>query len=44
MRATLALLRNIAREIRDQGTYELMTADALSYSEVNRMFEVDSDS
>ena len=39
MRAALAFLRKIARELMDQGTYTLMTADALSYSEVNLWFE-----
>ena len=39
MRAGLALIREIARELLDTGTYTSMTAHALSYSEVNRMFE-----
>jgi len=39
MRAMLALLRNIAKEIAENGTYELMSSDSLSYSEVNSWFE-----
>ncbi len=38
MRATLALLRRMAREWLDTGTYVAMTADTLSYAEVNGMF------
>jgi 2-methylisocitrate lyase-like PEP mutase family enzyme len=39
MRAALAFLRKIAKELMQEGTYDLMTGDALSYSEVNRWFE-----
>lgn len=39
MRAALALIRKIARELLATGTYTSMTADTLSYAEVNRMFE-----
>ena len=42
MRAALALLRRIARELLDAGTYTCMTSDTLSYSEVNQMFERDA--
>jgi 2-methylisocitrate lyase-like PEP mutase family enzyme len=38
MRAALGLVRRIARELRDQGTYTAMSADALTYSEVNELF------
>jgi len=38
MRATLGLLREIAREIRSQGSFELMSDDSISYSEVNSWF------
>jgi 2-methylisocitrate lyase-like PEP mutase family enzyme len=39
MRAALALVRKIAREALVQGTYKLMTKDALSYAEVNAWFD-----
>ncbi len=39
MRAALALVRQIARETLQSGTYTSMTADALTYDEVNHMFE-----
>ena len=39
MRATLGLLRRIARELLGPGTYTAMSADALTYGEVNQMFE-----
>ncbi len=39
MRAALALLRRIARELLDQGTYRTMLQDTLSYAEVNQMFD-----
>lgn len=38
MRAALGLLRKIAEEIRDQGTFGHLNAGALTYDEVNRMF------
>jgi 2-methylisocitrate lyase-like PEP mutase family enzyme len=38
MRAALALVRRIAREWKETGTYSTMVADALSYAEVNAMF------
>ena len=38
MRATFALLKKIATEIMEDGTFSLMTVDTLSYSEVNEMF------
>ncbi len=38
MRAALALVRRIARELLGAGTYTTMTADTMSYSEVNGMF------
>lgn len=37
MRAGLGLLRKIARELKQSGTYELMGRDAMSYAEVNEM-------
>ncbi len=39
MRATLALIRKMAREWVETGTYGAMTADTLSYADVNAMFE-----
>lgn len=39
MRATLALIRKMAREWVETGTYTTMTADTLSYADVNAMFE-----
>ncbi|UCE17185.1 MAG: isocitrate lyase/phosphoenolpyruvate mutase family protein [Gemmatimonadota bacterium] len=42
MRAALAFIRKIAQELRNSGTYALMTADALSYAEVNDWFEKDA--
>lgn len=39
MRAVLAFLRKIARELLKKGTYDSMTKDTLSYSEVNQWFE-----
>ncbi|MHC5109266.1 MAG: isocitrate lyase/PEP mutase family protein [Planctomycetota bacterium] len=38
-RACLALLRRIAREWKATGTFNLMDADALTYAEVNGMFQ-----
>ncbi|EKD91744.1 MAG: hypothetical protein ACD_29C00409G0005 [uncultured bacterium] len=39
MRATLGLVRNIANELRTQGTYKNFTTDTISYSEVNQFFK-----
>jgi 2-methylisocitrate lyase-like PEP mutase family enzyme len=39
MRAALALVRKIARQWRQSGTYGAMLADTVSYAEVNAMFE-----
>jgi 2-methylisocitrate lyase-like PEP mutase family enzyme len=39
MRATLALVRRIARELMEQGTYTAFTESAIPYAEVNRLFE-----
>ncbi len=39
MRATLALLRRIARELRDTGTYDSIMAQTIPYAEVNGWFE-----
>jgi len=38
MRACLALLRRMCRELLDGGSYGLMTADALTYDDVNGWF------
>ncbi len=38
MRATLALIRRVAQELRERGTYENFMNDALSYDELNRLF------
>jgi len=37
MRVALALIRNIAREVRDRGTTELLAQDSMSYQEVNQL-------
>lgn len=42
MRATFALLKKIANEIMSQGTFSYTTAEMMSYSEVNTMFQSDS--
>lgn len=39
MRATLALTRRIAMELRDLGTYEAFTRETIPYAEVNKLFE-----
>jgi 2-methylisocitrate lyase-like PEP mutase family enzyme len=38
MRATLGLLRRIARELHGTGTYDALTKGALTYPEANRLF------
>jgi 2-methylisocitrate lyase-like PEP mutase family enzyme len=38
MRATLALVRHIAKELLEKGTYSAFTTDAISYNEVNQFF------
>ncbi len=38
MRATLGFLGRMARELRDQGVFTVMTEDAPTYAEVNRLF------
>jgi 2-methylisocitrate lyase-like PEP mutase family enzyme len=38
MRATMALMRRIAIEIRDEGTYEGFTRDTISYADANALF------
>lgn len=39
MRATMALLRRTARELREQGTYGSFTENTMPYDEANRLFE-----
>jgi 2-methylisocitrate lyase-like PEP mutase family enzyme len=39
MRAAFALLKRIADEILNDGTYTLMTTDTMSYADVNALFE-----
>jgi len=39
MRATLGFLGRLARELRDEGTFSLMTDGALSYSDANRLVQ-----
>jgi 2-methylisocitrate lyase-like PEP mutase family enzyme len=39
MRATFDLIRSIAKEIKNKGTYTQMTNEGITYSEVNRWFE-----
>jgi len=38
MRATLGLLRRVARELIESGTYAAMTSDAIPYDEANELF------
>jgi 2-methylisocitrate lyase-like PEP mutase family enzyme len=42
MRATFALLKKIATEIMERGTFSYMTAESMAYSEVNEMFQSDT--
>jgi 2-methylisocitrate lyase-like PEP mutase family enzyme len=37
MRATLGLLKRIARELREQGSFSLMTEGAMPYPDANRL-------
>ena len=39
MRATMALTARIARQIRDEGLFSLMTDGAMSYADANRLFK-----
>jgi 2-methylisocitrate lyase-like PEP mutase family enzyme len=39
MRATLGLLARIARQLREEGSFSLMTQDAISYADANRFFD-----
>lgn len=39
MRATLGLMRRIAAELRDQGSYDSLAEGAMSFAEVNALFE-----
>lgn len=39
MRATFELLRNISRELLDNGLYEQMTNNSITYTEVNDWFK-----
>ncbi len=39
MRATMTLVRAIARELADQGTYSSFTRSVMTYAEANRLFE-----
>ena len=38
MRATLGLVSRIARQLRDEGTFSLMTEGAMTYADANRLF------
>jgi 2-methylisocitrate lyase-like PEP mutase family enzyme len=38
MRAVLSLLKEIAREVNAEGTYELMSESSISYAEMNQWF------
>ena len=42
MRATMGLMRRIAEEFRDSGTYTQMLDGAISYAEVNKLLHVSS--
>jgi 2-methylisocitrate lyase-like PEP mutase family enzyme len=39
MRATMALVRRIAKELMETGTYKTFTDDTIPYAEVNRLFQ-----
>jgi 2-methylisocitrate lyase-like PEP mutase family enzyme len=39
MRAGMALMRRIALEMRDSGTYDAFTRDTIDYADANRLFE-----
>jgi 2-methylisocitrate lyase-like PEP mutase family enzyme len=39
MRATMGLVAQIARQLREKGTYSLFTDGAMTYTEANRLFE-----
>jgi 2-methylisocitrate lyase-like PEP mutase family enzyme len=39
MRATMALMKRIARELAESGTYTAFMADIIPYAEANRLFE-----
>ena len=38
MRATLALVRDVARELKSQGTYTAFTTRTMAYDDVNELF------
>ena len=39
MRASLALVRGVARELKSSGTYGAFTDDAMSFNEVNELMK-----
>jgi hypothetical protein len=39
MRATLALVRKVAHELKSTGTYGAFTDDAMSFNEVNELMK-----
>jgi hypothetical protein len=39
MRATLGLLRRIAKQLREEGSYALMTERVIPYAKANQLFE-----
>ena len=39
MRATMALLRDIARELKSTGTYRSFTRNAMTFAEVNDLMK-----
>jgi 2-methylisocitrate lyase-like PEP mutase family enzyme len=39
MRSALGHVRKLAKELREAGTYGLLTADAVPYADMNRLFE-----
>lgn len=39
MRATLGLLKRVARQLREEGVFSLMNDGALSYADANRLFQ-----
>jgi 2-methylisocitrate lyase-like PEP mutase family enzyme len=39
MRATLALVRSVARELKSQGTYSTFTANAMPFDDVNELMK-----
>ena len=39
MRATMGLVRRIAKELMESGTYKAFTKDTIPYGEANKLFQ-----